>query len=61
MNSLKIPNNGLMLKASAGRDVGPLPPQAFAISLNDNVIEGMIKCVQNGEDISLALGARPVS
>jgi RNA polymerase II elongation factor ELL len=59
MNSLKIPNNGLMLKASAGRDVGPLPPQAFAISLNDNVIEGMIKCVQNGEDISLALGAKP--
>lgn len=61
MNSLKIPENGVMLKGSAGRDVASLPPQAFAISLNDSVIEGMIKCVQNGGDIQLALGARPVS
>lgn len=61
MNSLKIPDHGLMLKGSAPRDVGPLPPQAFAISLSDNVIEGMIKCVQDGEGIQLALGARPVS
>lgn len=60
MNSLKIPDNGLTLKGSAG-DVGPLPPQAFAISLNDSVIEGMIKCVQDGGDIQLALGAKPVS
>lgn len=60
MNSLKIPDNGLTLKGSAG-DIGPLPPQAFAISLNDSVIEGMIKCVQDGGDIQLALGAKPVS
>jgi RNA polymerase II elongation factor ELL len=61
MNSLKIPDHGLMLKGSAGRDIGPLPPQAFALSLNDSVIEGMIKCVQGGGDIQLALGPRPVS
>lgn len=61
MNSLKIPDNGVMLKGAAPKDVGPLPPQAFAISLNDSVIEGMIKCVQDGGDISLALGAKPVS
>lgn len=61
MNSLKIPENGVMLKGSASKDAGALPPQAFAISLSDNVIEDMIACVQNGNDISLALGANPVS
>ena len=28
MNSLKIPDNGLVLKGSAGKDIGPLPPRA---------------------------------
>lgn len=61
MNSLKIPDNGVMLKGSAGKDTAPLPPQAFAISLSDDVINGMIRCVQNGQDLQLALGANPVS
>lgn len=61
MSSLKIPDNGVMLKGSASADAGSLPHQAFAISLSDNVIENMIKCVQTGGDISLALGENPVS
>uniref|UniRef100_A0A8H7N7I0 Uncharacterized protein n=1 Tax=Bionectria ochroleuca TaxID=29856 RepID=A0A8H7N7I0_BIOOC len=59
MSSLKIPDNGVMLKGSASADAGSLPHQAFAISLSDNVIENMIKCVQTGGDISLALGENP--
>ncbi|KAG9256018.1 COM1 regulatory protein [Emericellopsis atlantica] len=59
MNSLKIPDNGVQLKGSSAEDTHPLTQQAFTISLSDNVIEGMIKCVQNGGDISLALGSDP--
>lgn len=61
MNSLKIPEGGVTLKGSPDEGSDPLPQQAFTISLNDSVIEGMIKCVQNGGDIQLALGADPVS
>ena len=61
MNSLKIPDSGVMLKGSPGEDSDPIPQQAFTISLDDNVIEGMIKCFQNGGDIQLALGSNPVS
>lgn len=60
MNSLKIPESGVLLKGSPSDDSDPVPQQAFAISLSDNVIEDMIKCVQDGEDIQLALGASPV-
>lgn len=59
MNSLKIPESGVLLKGSPSDDSDPVPQQAFAISLSDNVIEDMIKCVQDGEDIQLALGASP--
>lgn len=58
MNSLKVPDSGLLLESSAGKDAG-LPSQAFALSLSDNVIEDMIKCVQNGDGIQLALGGNP--
>lgn len=61
MNSLKIPEGGVMLKGSPGEDSDPLPQQAFTLSLSDSVIEGMIQCVQDGGDIQLALGAQPVS
>ena len=60
MNSLKVPESGLSLQGSSGNDSN-LPPQAFPITLNDNVIEDMIKCVQGGGDIELALGSIPVS
>lgn len=55
---LKVPENGLHL--GAGKD-STLPPQAFAVQLSDNVIENMIKCVQDGGDLSLDLGSDPVS
>jgi hypothetical protein len=35
--------------------------QAFGITLNDNVIEDLINCVQNGKEIELFLGNNPVS
>ena len=60
MNSLKIPEGGVMLKGSPGQDWDPLPQQAFPISLSDSVIEGMIQCVQDGGNIQLELGAKPV-
>ncbi|CCT62713.1 uncharacterized protein FFUJ_00705 [Fusarium fujikuroi IMI 58289] len=58
MNSLKVPESGLQLEGSTGKDAS-LPSQAFAVTLSDNVIEDMIKCVQNGDGIQLALGANP--
>ncbi|KAG7437228.1 hypothetical protein Forpi1262_v000664 [Fusarium oxysporum f. sp. raphani] len=58
MNSLKVPESGLQLEGSTGKDAS-LPSQAFAVTLSDNVIEDMIKCVQNGDGIQLSLGANP--
>lgn len=60
MNSLKIPESGVLLRSAPGEDSDPLPQQAFTISLSDNVIEGMIRCVQDGGDLQLALGSNPV-
>lgn len=60
MNSLKVPENGLTLHGTSNNDTN-IPPQAFAITLNDNIIEDMIKCVQGGNDIELVLGTKPVS
>lgn len=59
MNSLKVPDSGLLLESSASKDAGL--PQAFALSLSDIVIKDMIKCFQNGDAINLALGGSPVS
>ncbi|KAI9171752.1 hypothetical protein HJFPF1_01243 [Paramyrothecium foliicola] len=56
--TLKIPDGGLLLEGPSGKDP-KLPPQAFVITLSDNVIENMIKCVQNGENLQLALGNTP--
>ena len=62
MNSLKIPEAGLLLQGSPQHgSKTPLPPQAFALTLSDDVIESMIQCVQNGGDIELSLGDNPVS
>ncbi|KAF5012087.1 hypothetical protein FDECE_1861 [Fusarium decemcellulare] len=58
MNSLKVPESGLQLEGSTGKDA-TLPSQAFALTLSDVVIEDMIKCVQNGDGIQLSLGANP--
>ena len=61
MPSLKVPDSGLLLEGPGSKPSPSLPTQAFAITLSDNVIEDMIKCVQSGEDIELSLGSSPVS
>ncbi|RGP70318.1 hypothetical protein FLONG3_7496 [Fusarium longipes] len=58
MNSLKVPESGLQLEGSTGKDAS-LPTQAFALTLSDVLIEDMIKCVQNGDGIQLSLGTNP--
>ncbi|CEI64603.1 hypothetical protein FVEN_g11629 [Fusarium venenatum] len=58
MNSLKVPESGLQLEGSTGKDAS-LPSQAFALTLSDVLIEDMIKCVQNGDGVQLSLGANP--
>ncbi|KAH7197216.1 uncharacterized protein B0J16DRAFT_15778 [Fusarium flagelliforme] len=58
MNSLKVPESGIQLEGSNGKDAS-LPSQAFALTLSDVLIEDMIKCVQNGDGIQLSLGANP--
>lgn len=57
---LRIPETGLQLESSV-KAAETLPLQAFAITLSDNVIEDLIQCVQNGDDIRLSLGNVPVS
>lgn len=57
---LRIPETGLQLESSA-KTADTLPMQAFAITLSDSVIEDLIQCAQNGEDIRLSLGNVPVS
>ncbi|KAI0126461.1 hypothetical protein BJ170DRAFT_406876 [Xylariales sp. AK1849] len=57
MSILSVPDTGLQLESSDSSDF--LPMQAFGITLNDNVIEDMIKCVQNGQKIELFLGNNP--
>lgn len=58
MNSLKIPDNGLLL-AGLSSDLA-LPPQAFHIQLDKSTIDAIIKASRNGEDLSLSLGQSPV-
>ncbi|RYP62654.1 hypothetical protein DL769_007216 [Monosporascus sp. CRB-8-3] len=58
MSVLTVPNNGLQLESSA-KSSNFLPLQAFGITLSDNDIEDMIKCVQNGDQIELSLGSNP--
>ncbi|KAI1309814.1 hypothetical protein F5Y03DRAFT_58439 [Xylaria venustula] len=58
MSSLKIPETGLQLESPpSSRDF--LPMQAFGITLNDSMIEDMIKCVQSGQNVELTLGGAP--
>lgn len=57
MNCLKIPEPGVMLGV---QDPEPKTQQAFILDLSDDVIEGMIRCAQEGGDMQLALGSNPV-
>ncbi|KAH7027726.1 uncharacterized protein B0I36DRAFT_327746 [Microdochium trichocladiopsis] len=58
MTTLTIPDAGLHLESSA-KAAGALPRQAFGITLSDSMIEDMIRCVQDGEEIELVLGSEP--
>ncbi|PNY25016.1 COM1 regulatory protein [Tolypocladium capitatum] len=58
MNSLKVPESGLLLDGSSGGD-SSLPPQAFVLSLNDDVIADMIQSARNGDDLHVAFGGEP--
>ncbi|KAH7001624.1 hypothetical protein EDB80DRAFT_98190 [Ilyonectria destructans] len=58
MNSLKVPEAGWQLEGSPS-ERSKLPQQAFALTLSDNVIEDMIKCVQSGDGLQLSLGSTP--
>jgi RNA polymerase II elongation factor ELL len=59
MPSLVIPRSGLPLEVSMKSN---LPPNGIiGLTLNDDVIEDMIKCVRSGEAIQLSLGIDTVS
>ena len=57
MPSLTVPKAGLSLDPSLAK--GGF--DAYNVTLPDNVIEDMIKCVRNGKGIQLSLGPNPVS
>ncbi|TGJ87566.1 hypothetical protein E0Z10_g1195 [Xylaria hypoxylon] len=58
MSTLRIPDAGLRLESSpSSRDF--LPMQAFGVTLNNSMIEDMIRCVQSGQNVELTLGTAP--
>ncbi|KAI0107730.1 hypothetical protein GGR51DRAFT_570690 [Nemania sp. FL0031] len=58
MVALKVPEAGLQLESSpSSRD--SLPLQAFGITLNDGMIEDMIRSVQSGQMLEITLGSTP--
>ncbi|KAF4591956.1 COM1 regulatory protein [Ophiocordyceps camponoti-floridani] len=59
MNSLKVPESGLLLDAPSHNSDSASPPQAFVLSLGDSVVEHLIQSARNGEDLHLALGDIP--
>ncbi|KAK7984950.1 hypothetical protein PG988_002572 [Apiospora saccharicola] len=58
MPALAIPDTGLQLESPANTP-SSIPMQAFGLVLNDDVIEDMIRCVQNGQNLELCLGNNP--
>ncbi|KAK8064847.1 COM1 regulatory protein [Apiospora phragmitis] len=58
MPALAIPDTGLQLESPTNTP-NSLPMQAFGLVLNDDVIEDMIRCVQNGQNLELCLGNKP--
>ena len=60
MPNLAIPDTGLQLE-SPSNPPAALPMQAFGLVLNDDVIEDMIRCFRDGENLELCLGNAPVS
>ncbi|UNI23527.1 hypothetical protein JDV02_009346 [Purpureocillium takamizusanense] len=58
MNSLKVPESGLVLAGAADGD-STIPPQAFVVSLSDDVVNQMIQSSRNGNDLHLTTGKTP--
>jgi hypothetical protein len=58
---LQLPENMQLLLGSSAGSMAELPQQAFALTLSDDVLEGMIESVRNGQEIQLSLGDAPVS
>ncbi|CAK7268523.1 hypothetical protein SEPCBS119000_003105 [Sporothrix epigloea] len=54
--ALQIPRAGLQLEEG---EFDHLPTQSFILDLSDDVIEGMIKSVSQGNEIRLSLGNKP--
>ncbi|KAG5915279.1 hypothetical protein E4U42_000066 [Claviceps africana] len=58
MDSLKVPESGLLLSGPSGSD-SDLPPQAFVLNLSDDVLSQMISRVRLGDNLELELGKTP--
>ncbi|KAG6023544.1 hypothetical protein E4U41_001980 [Claviceps citrina] len=58
MNSLKVPEGGLLLSSPSSSD-SDLPPQAFVLNLSDDVVEQMIRSARMGDGLELQLGKTP--
>lgn len=59
MNSLKVPDSGLVLNGAPDGEPA-VPPQAFVVDLDDSVVDQMIQSARNGQDMHLSLGQNPV-
>jgi len=60
MSILNILDSGLQLE-SLPNSSEFFPLQAFGITLDNGMIEEMIRCVQGGQNVELTLGSTPVS
>ncbi|KAG5977675.1 hypothetical protein E4U55_006628 [Claviceps digitariae] len=58
MDPLKIPESGLTLTGPSNSEFD-LPPQAFVLNLNDDVVAQMVRSAQMGNGLELQLGKTP--
>jgi len=62
MPSLVIPESGLSLGSSHhSAKHASSAPNIYGLTISDDVIDQMIRCVQSGKEIQLSLGQHPVS
>lgn len=55
--ALQIPRTGLQLEEGS---YDHLPTQSFILDLSDDVLDGMIESANQGHEIRLSLGNKPV-
>ena len=58
--TLDIPASGLSFESVSEQSSKSNSQDIIGLTLTDDLIEEMIQCVQNGKQISLSLGPRPV-